>query len=306
MPVQRTPGTSNAGATDIGAAEVGAIGVVGSGRLGTSLVAALAGGGYHVAAVASRDRVSATRIAGLAGTVVDAAQGVVDRSDVVFLTVSDGAIAAQCDALRWRAGQSVVHCSGARGLDVLASARAAGAHVGCLHPLQSFPTREPEPWRFTGIACGVEGDGVLHAKLEGIARRLGATPFSLAGVDRARYHAAAVLASNDVVALMSAATRAWALSGLPAAQARPALAPLLLAAAANVAALPLVEALTGPVARGDVATVSAHLAALEGAPELRALYAALAAELLRLDLGHSDAVREQWSTVVDGGSPLSH
>lgn len=286
---KRTPVDS----APIVAGEIGAIGIIGGGRLGSSLAAALAGCGCRVSAVASRDRPAAARAAAASGAAILSAQAVVDRCDVVFLTVPDRAVADVCAALRWRAGQAAVHCSGALGLEVLAGARAAGALAGCLHPLQSFPAREPEPWRFTGITCGIEGDGTLRGTLERIARALGATVVSLAGVPRARYHAAAVLASNDVVALMGAATRTWVLAGLPAERARAALAPLLVAAAANVAALPLTEALTGPVARGDVATVAAHLAALDGAPELRALYRALAAELLQLDLGHSATVQEQ-------------
>lgn len=88
---------------------------------------------------------------------------------------------------------------------------------------------------------------------------LGAQPFRLEGVDRTLFHAAAVLVSNQVVALASAAGRLWTLAGLPDHLGREALSPLLLAAAANVARLELGNALTGPLAEGDVATVEAHL-----------------------------------------------
>jgi predicted short-subunit dehydrogenase-like oxidoreductase (DUF2520 family) len=90
---------------------------------------------------------------------------------------------------------------------------------------------------------------------------------------------AAVFASNYVVALASAAARSWALAGLPRESARPALGPLLAAVAANVTAFDLAQALTGPVARGDVGTIRAHLAALSGEPSLRDLYRDLALEL---------------------------
>ena len=110
----------------------------------------------------------------------------------------------------------------------------------------------------------------------------------LEGVDRAGYHAAAVLASNDVVALMAAAApRLGARRAAGGGGPRAALAPLMLAAAANVRALPLERALTGPVARGDVATVERHLAALaRGAGARASSTARLALELLALDLGH--------------------
>jgi predicted short-subunit dehydrogenase-like oxidoreductase (DUF2520 family) len=122
-----------------------------------------------------------------------------------------------------------------------------------------------------------------------VVEALGGRTFRLEGIDRAAYHAAAVFVSNDVVAAMAAASRAWTLAGLPAGEARGALSSLLTASAAAIAERPLTEALTGPVARGDVETIRGHLAALESEPELQALYRGLAAELLRLDMGHDAA-----------------
>jgi predicted short-subunit dehydrogenase-like oxidoreductase (DUF2520 family) len=202
--------------------------------------------------------------------------------DVVFLAVPDAAIAPTCEAIIWRPGQVAVHCSGAVGLDALASAVASGATAGCLHPLQSFATREPHPERFAGIACGVEGADPAGSMLQEIVRDLGARPFRLEGVDRKFYHAAAVFVSNLLVALASAGARLWVVAGLPEEMARESLSPLMLTAAANAAALPLERALTGPVARGDVATVEGHLAALTGHPGLRELYRTLSAELLEI------------------------
>jgi predicted short-subunit dehydrogenase-like oxidoreductase (DUF2520 family) len=156
-----------------------------------------------------------------------------------------------------------------------------------LHPLQAFPERFGDPARFSGIVCGVEADGALGARLEGYVRALGASVLRLEGVDRARYHAAAVLASNYVVALHAAAAQAFALAGLPAALARTALAPLTQGALDGVQRLTLENALTGPVARGDVATIARHLAALAAAPELCELYRRLGAALLSLPLALS-------------------
>lgn len=262
-------------------------GVIGPGRLGSALAAALAALGTPVL-VASRRDVPAVL---LDREGVDAAPiaTLVGRCDTVFLAVPDREVAALANALPWRAGQAAVHHSGAMGLDVLAPAAARGAQVGCFHPLQTFPAGTPPeqaPALFHGITCGIEAAEPLGSRLEALAVGLGARSVRLEGVDRAAYHAAAVLASNDVVALMAAAARTWALAGLPPEAAREALAPLLTASARNVAGLPLERALTGPIARGDVATVEGHLAALRATPDLAALYRALAAELLRLDLGH--------------------
>ncbi len=269
----------------------GAIGVIGAGRLGASLAAALRAAGHPLVAVASARLASAEALAAeLAATPVEAppvealtVEAAVARCDLLFLTVPDAAIGPLAAALPWRAGQSVAHCCGAHTLHVLAPAAARGARTGCLHPLQSFPTRTGDPARFRGTTCGVEGAEPLGGALEALARSLGADVVRLDGVDRALYPAAAIFASNCAIALLGAASRSWARAGLPLAAARPALAPLLQGAAANAAAHELRDALTGPLARGDTATVAAHLAALAADPPAHELYRRLALELLALD-----------------------
>jgi predicted short-subunit dehydrogenase-like oxidoreductase (DUF2520 family) len=268
-----------------------AIAMVGSGRLGTSLALALHEAGYPVSAVAGRTPGAAASLAARVGAEVSAPGGPF-AADLVFLAVPDRAIAGVAADGAWREGQVVAHCSGAFGLELLDAAAAAGALRGCLHPLQTFAAPAGDSTLFRGIAAGIEGDGVAAATLEQVTRDIGAQPFSLDGIDRAAYHAAAVFASNDVIALMAAAARAWELAGLPAAAAREALAPLMLAAARNVAVRDLPAALTGPVVRGDATTVERHLAALAAEPSLRDLYAALARELLRLPLPLGLADRE--------------
>ena len=120
-----------------------AIAIVGAGRLGASLALALAGLGYRVAAVASRDPEAATRLAGrIDGAETRPLAGVPAASDLLFLTAPDREIAALARSIEWRTGQGAVHCSGALGLDVLAPAREAGALAGCFHPIQSFPDRD--------------------------------------------------------------------------------------------------------------------------------------------------------------------
>ena len=282
--------------------DLGRIGVVGPGRLGASLARALVEAGHDVAAVAGRRRGAAERLARRLGpgvAAVSPSEAVV-RCDLVFLTVPDAAIGPLAAQLRWRAGQAAVHCSGALGLDALAPAVEAGAAAGCLHPLQSFASSDGEPERFRGIVCGVEGAAPLGERLERIVAGLGAASVRLEGVDRARYHAAAVFASNYAVATAAAAVRAWAAAGLPPERARDALAPLLLGAAGNVAARELPQALTGPVARGDVETIERQLAALAGEPGLAALYRQLGAELLRLDLGLDAATLARLRELLGG------
>lgn len=270
------------------------VGVIGLGRLGASLAAALREAGYRLRAVAAHDLAPAEPGAGV---LVGAPEDVLVACDLVFLTVQDGVIAPLAASLAWEPRHRAVHCSGALGLDVLAAAARAGAETGCFHPLQSFPSREPEPERFRGVYCGIEGTGDLAATLTTLAGSLGAHALNLSGANRALYHAAAVFSSNNVIALMAAAREAWTLAGLPPEMARPALAPLLAAVAKNIAANDLRDALTGPVARGDAGTVQRHLTALERAPALRELYRALGAELAAVmadgDAAETAALRER-------------
>ncbi len=278
---------------------VGAIrvGLVGAGRLAWSLSPALVQAGYRVAAVAARSPGSGDALASALGTGTQAVATpgeVLAAADLVFLTVPDAMIRPVADSLPWQPHHLAVHCSGALTLDALSAAAAAGAEIGTFHPIQSFPSRIPEPGRFKDIYCGIEATGTLADLLRSIATAFGSRTMALDGVNRPLYHAAAVFASNDVVALMSAASRTWAMAGLPEEIAREALAPLLAATTANIARLDLASALTGPVARGDVGTIRAHLEALSAAPELRDLYRRLGAELLLIATQHDDpAIRRE-------------
>lgn len=285
------------------------IGVIGLGRLGSALAGALAAFGYHNVTVTGRDATHVERTAPTLGVTALPIDALVERSTLVFLTVPDPAIAGLVDTVHWHAGQGVVHCSGAFGLDVLRGVEVGGAHAGCLHPLQTFPAATPGTALtmracadlFEGVVCGVEGATPIGDLLVAVADDLGARIVRLEGVDRALYHAAAVLVSNDVIALMAAASRAWERAGLDVAAAQTALAPLLLAAASNAAHLPLAGALTGPIARGDASTVERHLRGLDDDPGLSALYRALGRELLRLDLGLSPESRAALEALLHDG-----
>jgi predicted short-subunit dehydrogenase-like oxidoreductase (DUF2520 family) len=282
------------------------IGLVGAGRLGSALAAGLLAEGYRVSGVCSQDRESARELADRLAATVQVAGSPAELArhcDLVFLTVPDREIQSVAEAVPWEPRHAVVHCSGALGLDVLRPALERGAQAGCFHPLQSFPSRVPAAGQFVGIYCGIEAATPLDAWLEQMATSLGAHPFRLEGIDRAPYHAAAVLANNLVVALAAASQRAWALAGLPQQLARPALSPLLTAGAANVASRELVEALTGPLARGDFATVQRHLAALAAEPDLREVYRALSAELLRLPLNLPRETLQRLTELLEAASP---
>jgi predicted short-subunit dehydrogenase-like oxidoreductase (DUF2520 family) len=183
----------------------------------------------------------------------------------VFLTVPDGAIASLAGELG-AAGDvpktvAFVHCSGALGLSVL-GALGAQHPIGSFHPLQSFP--EPRaPEAFQGSLVGIDASGeALRRRLERLARDLGAKPRRVDEPDRVVYHAAAVFASNYLVALAAEAVDLLGTIGWSEREATEGLVPLMKGALAEVARRGPSAALTGPIRRGDVETVTRHLEAL--------------------------------------------
>jgi predicted short-subunit dehydrogenase-like oxidoreductase (DUF2520 family) len=280
------------------------VALIGAGRLGASLALGLAAAGYDLVAIGGRGSPATLEFARRLGVNAVSPSEAALSADLFFLAVPDIEIGPLAASVPWRAGQRVVHCSGASGLDVLAPVTQAGGLAGCLHPLQSFSRADGEPERFRGVTCGVEGEEPLGRELEQMAADLGGHAIRLEGVDRALYHAAAVFSSNYVVALMAAATRAWEAAGLPPGAARSALAPLLLGAAGNIERRELHEALTGPVARGDIGTVERHLAALEDERELAALYRRLGALLLDLPLSLDGDTRERLRALLSREAAL--
>lgn len=225
------------------------VAVVGRGRLGSALAGAL--------------RRAGTQTSGPLGRGADTGD-----CQVVVLCVPDGVIADAAAGIA--PGRYVGHCSGATGLDVL-----SGHEAFSLHPLMTFTASEPGPQdhRFAGAAAAVAGssDPAL-ALARALASTLGMVPIALAPADRPAYHAAASIASNFLVTLEAAAERVALSAGID----RHMLAPLVRATVENWVALGGAEALTGPVARGDHATVLAQRQAVdERAPELLALFDAL-------------------------------
>jgi predicted short-subunit dehydrogenase-like oxidoreductase (DUF2520 family) len=231
--------------------------IVGAGRVGRSLEAA--------ARSASLD----VRLTGR-----DDALAVCLDAEVALLAVPDAAIRDVAETLAAAVPplRMVGHTSGATGLDALAACADAGTATFSLHPLQTVPDAATD---LTAAPCAISGSTAEAEELaRTLADRLGMRPFTVPEEHRAAYHAAASIASNFLVALEESATELLARAGVQ--DARELLAPLVLRTAANWAEHGA-AALTGPIARGDEATVARHREALAGlAPELVPLYEALA------------------------------
>jgi len=229
-----------------------------------------------VAGFASRSAASArtaARATGPSVRVFRSPRELAESSRLIVVAVPDRAIedVARALAPHLRRGTVVAHVSGAVSSSALAACRAAGAAVASFHPLQTFPGHGPA--LVAGAHVAIEGDRVAVAVLRRLAIRLRMRPFTLRARRRPLYHAAAALASNAVVALFALAVAEFArATGRSRRAAERALAPLLEATARNIVAEGSARALSGPIARGDEATVARHLEALSGDREASAVY----------------------------------
>lgn len=262
--------------------------VVGAGAVGTALARRLGACGYAVRAVLSRSRSDAQALAERVGASVASTElkDLPSAVRLVMLCVPDeaiGSVGEHLAALDHPWPRTIVaHTSGRKTAAALAPLAQAGALTLSFHPLQTF-TPDTPPEAFEGIAVGVEGDREAVAAGRGLAEALGARPVVLAAEDKARYHAAAALASNGLAALMSVVQEV--LPPLAEQEDDPAalFGPLVEQTWENVKKGGAEGALTGPVARGDRDTVTAHLEALkESTPHLVPLYAALSTEMARI------------------------
>jgi predicted short-subunit dehydrogenase-like oxidoreductase (DUF2520 family) len=258
--------------------------LVGPGRAGTAVGLALTRVGWTCRAVAGR-RVDAPSTVAAASKLAAPAVERHDAgklADLVVVATPDREIssAASDVAGGLEPGALVVHLSGALALDALDGLRAArpDVEIGALHPLQSLPDAEVCAVRLAGSWCAVEGG----ARVDALAADLGLRVFHVASDQRRLYHAAASVASNHLVALLGQLERLAGAADVPF----EAYLALVRATLDNVADLGPAGALTGPVSRGDAATVAGHLTSLP--PDEAATYRALAREALRLS-GRDDS-----------------
>ncbi|AEG45352.1 Rossmann-like and DUF2520 domain-containing protein [Isoptericola variabilis] len=270
------------------------VGVVGAGRVGAVLGSALRAAGHTVVGAsgisdASRERI-ATLLPGVPNLTVDE---VVERAELVLLAVPDDALAGLVAGLAevgaWQPGQLVVHTAGSAGVSVLEPARRAGAIPLALHPAMTFTGTSLDLARLEGCTFAVTAPAAVLPIGQALVVEVGGEPVVVAEEARGLYHAALAHGANHLVVLVAQAAQALEAAGV-AAPGR-VLAPLLGAAldgatrAADVregVGPGAIAALTGPVSRGDVGTVSRHLevlgdlAARTGATDVPASYTELA------------------------------
>ncbi len=255
------------------------IGVVGAGRVGAVLAAALRAAGHEVSAVAGESRASRARIdALLPGVRVDKPTAVSRSCDLLLLTVPDDMLANVVSMLSAsgaiREGQYVVHTSGKHGLAVLAPAAALGARVLAMHPAMTFTGTAIDLGRLPGCVFGVTAEEGTVELAGGLVGDLGGRTVWVPEDRRVLYHAGLAHGANHLVTLVAQAMDLLRASGAddPAATLRP-----LLNAALDNALTSGDAALTGPIVRGDVETVRAHLRDIaEASPSTLESYVAMA------------------------------
>lgn len=231
--------------------------IIGPGRAGASMAGALDEVGWQVRPMLGR--------AATAAEVSVAASDV----DLVLIATPDAAVAEVAVSIEPNGTAVIAHLAGSLGLDVLVP----HARPAALHPLVALPDAEVGARRLlAGAWFAVAGDPLARQVVDD----LGGQALEVADQDRAAYHAAAVVASNHLVALLGQSERIASTAGVPFG----ALMDLVKATVANVDELGPAAALTGPAARGDTDTIRRHLEAI--APDERPAYEALAQQARRL------------------------
>lgn len=235
----------------------------------------------------------------LAGSGPGALAEAVADAELILLAVPDDAIAGQAVTLdrtgRVAGGHVVLHLSGLLNRSALGVLTGTGAALGSFHPLQTIAEPAAAPALLRGAVAGIEGDERALAAGRRLAERLGMRPIEVAAAGKAAYHAGAAIVANYTVTLVGLAQRLGEEAGVPAVEARRMYLPLLEGALENLRTLGPVHGLTGPVRRGDVETLKAHLAALD--PAAAELYCRLG--LAALELAREAGLRPELAERVE-------
>lgn len=257
------------------------IAFVGAGNVGTTLAVLLKKAGHTITGVASRTETSAARAGRMLGVLYGTCPSDFTReADVIFLTVPDREIAVVCAALAaedgFRPGSIVIHTSGAHSSALLSAARAKGCLTLSFHPLQTFADPETGIKNLPGSFVTIEGDESALPAARRLVADLSCQPLEIPTATKALYHAAACMVCNYFVTLAALGLQMLDASGIKREQGLPAIRPLIDCTLKNIISAGPTQALTGPIARGDLGTVQAHLEIMDRlTPSMTPLYKSL-------------------------------
>jgi len=254
------------------------IAIIGAGRLGTALGRALAKKGHSITALTCRSGASARESARIIGQgrVSKKNKDAAVRGQVIFLCLPDQEIRKVVTELAgeridW-AGKIVFHTSGLLPAKALRPLEDKGALTASFHPVQSFTGKDTSPAHFRGIYFGLEGNQKALALARKIVRQLGGHPLALRPEGKPYYHAACTMTSNFLVILLDVAACLLKQGGIEQKNALELLFPLAEGTLRNVKKFDIRDSLTGPIIRGDSATIKAHLDALRRFPAYTEAY----------------------------------
>lgn len=239
-------------------------GIIGAGIVGTALAVRLNEAGYECIGVHTRSRLSYERFRSYVNIEHLSLEELVLVADILFITTQDDIIRTVAENLSSKMlikpGQIWIHCSGSFPSGVLRVKESLPVHYLSIHPLQAFASVEEALTVLSGTHFGIEGD---KAELgERIVKDLGGIPHNILAEKKTLYHAGAVVASNYLVVLAALAVELFAEAGIREEEALDSLLPLMRGSLSNLHKVGLPQALTGPIARGDVQVVQDHLAYL--------------------------------------------
>lgn len=285
---------------------LGALNIIGCGKAGRTLARLWAGQAVlTIGGVLNRSMDSAGKAVEFigAGLAVNSIEQM-EPADLYLVGTPDDQLAAACGLLAssglLSSGGIVFHLSGATRSSVLDAARGAGARAASIHPVKSFADPAVSVRSFTGTYCGAEGDPDAVAALARCFEAIGGRMFAIDPEHKEIYHAASVFSCNYVTALLEVGVQSYMKAGIPRDTAFEIVAPILRETIDHLLAMGTVNALTGPIARGDHGTVSRQVEALAAwDPEFCELYRRLGA--VALDLSKRQGTAPQGSLAALAG-----
>lgn len=277
------------------------VGVVGAGAAGGAMALAMQASGYPLSGVFSRSESSARKLAGLLGDpdLCRSAEQILAESDWLMISTPDGTIREVCNRFAessgFHSGQMVFHLSGAMAAEELSTAAEQGAEILALHPVQTLADPIGGAETLKGSWFCLQGSPGGVASGQALVAELGGQAFTLSREQKPLYHAALCMASNYLTVIQALAIDMLAATGIDRKQGLAAIMPLLRGGLDNLENIGIPGALTGPISRGDRATLERHLEAITGseARQVEMVYRQLGLHGLKLALEKGGASKSQ-------------
>ena len=291
------------------------IAILGLGKVGSAVGHLLKSAGYRIVAVADQSPAALKKgISYTGGKACSSLSEAAMAASCIIITTIDDVIASVCHEIvlngAIQKGNKVIHMSGAGSLDLLAQARQAGALVASIHPIQSFADVKGAISNLPGSTFGITADNELREWSISLVKALKGTPFFVPEKDKALYHAAACMASNYLTTLMHMVETTYQALGLSRKEAIRAFWPLVKGTLLNIETRGTIQALTGPIVRGDEGTIEKHIQALQKSlPDLLNAYCELGLMTVDIALQKDSLTCHQAETIkkrLKGGATNEH